>query len=254
MSAAASLARDLAHALDPALLAEADGWQPDPWQAELLRSEHGRILICASRQVGKSTTVARLAVAEAQRDPGLILLASPSQRQSGELFRKVLSDLRGIPGAPEIAEASALRVELENGARIVSLPGSEATLRGFSAPRLVIIDEAARVPDDLYTALRPMLAAGAGRLVALSSPWGRQGWFFRAWEFGGETWERYRVPATECPRISAEFLAEELRELGPLRFGAEYACEFLDTAESFFATPLVEAAFDPDLVPLWTTH
>lgn len=247
-----SAALDLSRALDPTIIARDAGWAPDAWQSDLLRSAHPRILICASRQVGKSTTVAAVAVSEALHNPGLVIIASPSQRQSGELFRKVQTTLRAAVGAPEFTLDSTTRLELANGSRIVSLPGSEATLRGYSAPVLVCIDEAARVPDDVYTALRPMLAAGAGRLVALSSPWGRQGWFFRAFEFGGDTWERYRVLATECSRITPEFLAEEMRELGPLRFAAEYQCEFTDSGESYFSTALVEAALDPELMPLWT--
>jgi hypothetical protein len=245
-----SLARDLRRALDPTELAIDAGWSPDDWQADLLRSDAPRILLNCARQTGKSTTTAHLAVAEALRNPGLILLASPSQRQSGELFRKTLAVLRATPDAPRIEQESATSLEIESGARIVSLPGSEATLRGYSAPVLVVVDEAARVSDDLYTALRPMLAAGGGRLVALSTPWGRQGWFFEAWTNGGPTWARYEVRATDCPRISPDFLAEELRELGPMRYAMEYLCEFLDTGEAVFPSALIEAALTDEVHPL----
>jgi hypothetical protein len=73
---------------------------------------------------------------------------------------------------------SALRLELENHSRIISLPGQEQTVRGYAGVSLLIVDEAARVPDDLYFAVRPMLAVSNGRLIALSTPFGKRGWFY----------------------------------------------------------------------------
>jgi hypothetical protein len=246
-----SLASDLRRSLDPTVIAEDVGFDLDDWQREILESDHKRLLICASRQCGKSTVVSLLAVREAQAGPGDILCCAPSQRQSSELFRKIRSTLVHLK--TEFSMDSATKVELPNAARIICLPGSEATVRGYSAPRMILVDEASRVPDDFYAAIRPMLAAGDGRLVVLSTPWGRRGWFFNAAEFGGETWQRYRVPASECPRISADFLEEELRELGPLRFASEYECQFVDAAESLFPTGLIEAALSHDVEPLWIT-
>ena len=62
-------------------------------------------------------------------------------------------------------------------------------------------------------AVRPMLAVSQGRLIALSTPAGKRGWFYEAW-IGGDSWHRVKVAATDCPRISQAFLDEELRELG----------------------------------------
>jgi hypothetical protein len=76
---------------------------------------------------------------------------------------------------------------MKNGSRIVSLPSKEANIRGFSGVSLIIEDEASRVGDDLYLAMRPMLAVNQGRLILMSTPWGKRGHFFEAWEHGGET-------------------------------------------------------------------
>jgi hypothetical protein len=246
-----TLAADLARALNPLAVADDVGLDLDPWQGDLLESTERRVLINTTRQGGKSTAVALAAVNQALTEPGLILAASPSQRQSGELFRKILETLRALKPAPEFTLESATRLELTNGSRIVALPGSENTVRGYSSPALVLIDEAARVPDDLYSSLRPMLAVGEGRLVALSTPWGRRGWFYTAWQHGGDAWQRFRVPAADCPRITPEFLADELREVGPLRYASEYLCEFVDTEEQFFASALIERALSADVVPIW---
>src|SRR5262245_39479029 len=163
---------------DPAALMTQAGLQPDPWQAKLLRARDSRTLLLCSRQAGKSTAAAALALAEAlSRGNTLVLLLSPTLRQSGELFRKVMALYRALKRPVPAEQESALSVELSNGSRVVSLPGSEATIRGYSGVRLLIIDEAARVPDDLYFAVRPMLATTRGRLVCLSTAFARQGWF-----------------------------------------------------------------------------
>ena len=242
-----TIATDLALALDPARLAQQAGITPDPWQAALLRSGAPRVLINASRQSGKSTTTAVLAVHTAVFDPGaLVLLLSPSLRQSQELFRKCLSVYRALDRPVPVEAESALRLELETGSRIVSLPGKEETIRGYSGVRLLLIDEAARVPGDLYIAVRPMLAVSGGRLVALSTPFGTRGWWYEAW-YSSENWERYEVPATLCPRIPPAFLEEERRNLGEWWFEQEYLCRFMDADTQAFRREDVDRAFTEEV-------
>lgn len=243
------LSRDLAFALDPALVAHEMGLDPDPWQERFLRSPSSRKLLNCSRQSGKSTVTAQLAAHTALYDPGsLTLLLSPTQRQSHELFRKALDAYRAIPTAIPITQESALRLELSNGSRIVALPGKESTVRGFSGVRLLAVDEAARVPDELYFSVRPMLAVSGGRLVALSTPFGSRGWWYDAWE-SDEPWERYKVPASECSRISPDFLAEERRSIGEWWYRQEYQCEFLDAETQPFGREDVERAFEEEVEP-----
>ncbi len=246
---ARELSMDLAYGLDPVLVAQEMGLDPDGWQKRFLRSPGKRTLLNASRQSGKSTVTGVLAAHTALYDPGaLVLLLSPTQRQSHELFRKALDAYRSIPTAIPMAQESALRLELENGSRIVSLPGKEETVRGYSGVRLLAVDEAARVPDELYYSVRPMLAVSGGRLVALSTPFGTRGWWFEAWR-SQERWERYLVPAGDCPRISAEFLEEERRTMGEWWFAQEYGCEFLDAETQPFAREEVERAFAEEVEP-----
>ncbi len=228
-------------------LAEAVGLVPDPWQRQMLESVSGRILLNCSRQAGKSTITALLAVHTALYDPGaLILLLSPSLRQSQELFRKALDTYRELDRPVPAQTESALRLELENGSRIISLPGKDHTVRGFSGVRLLAIDEAARVPDELYLAVRPMLAVSGGRLVALSTPFGARGWWYQAWR-SSEPWERYEVPASECPRISPDFLAEEQQAMGGWWFDQEYRCKFLDAETQAFRREDVDRAFEEEV-------
>jgi len=246
------ISRDLAMALDPVLLFRATGMDPDPWQAGLLRSTAKRILLLCSRQAGKSTVTACLALHEAlYRSGSLVLLLSPSLRQSSELFRKVLAFRAALPGGQASAQESALRLELANGSRIVSLPGTESTVRGFSGVSLLVVDEASRVPDPLYFSIRPMLAVSGGRMVCLSTPFGKRGFFFDAWESRDTAWERITVSAYDCPRIPASFLEEERKAMGDWWFAQEYLCEFRDTIDQVFRHEEVMAALSDDVHPLF---
>ena len=249
------VAGDLCRALDPVALAADVGMDPDAWQVDVLRSDHPRILLNVARQCGKSVTCATKAVHVAVYEPGaLVLLLSPSQRQSGELFKKVLATYKAL-GRPIASEAeSALTLTLENGSRCVSLPGSEATIRSYSAVRLLIVDEASRVEDETIAAVRPMLAVSGGQLIALSTPAGRRGWWHEAWESGGATWQRVRVTAAECPRISAAFLAEEKASMGDYFFRQEYCCEFAEADAQLISEDTLKAMWSarcaPPLFPL----
>jgi hypothetical protein len=244
---------DLRHALDPVGFAtERLAFHPDPWQATVLRAQGRQLLLNCSRQAGKSTTTAVLACHTAlYRPDSLTLLVSPSLRQSGELFRKVTGFLKLLDPPPRLVEDNRLSATLQTGSRIVSLPSGESTIRGFSAPDLVIEDEASRVDDALYRAIRPMLATSEGRLILMSTPFGKRGHFYEAWTHGGEAWERIQITATECPRISPAFLARERAELGEVWFRQEYLCSFLDTVDAVFRTEDIERAFSDDVEPLF---
>jgi len=242
------IASDLARALDPVVLAEQAGLVPDPWQAAVLRSAASRMLLNCSRQSGKSTITSILALHTAlYASDSLVLLLSPSLRQSSELFKKCIGVYRdlGRPVSPE--SETALTLTLQNGSRIVSLPGSkDGNIRGYSGVNLLVIDEAAWVAESLYMSVRPMLAVSGGRLLALSTPHGTRGWFYEAWR-GVEAWERYEVPATLCPRISPEFLAEEKRNMGEWWFAQEYGCTFSEAETQAFRREDVERAFREDI-------
>jgi hypothetical protein len=247
------LAHDLASALDPVLFAvEALGFHPDPSQTKVLRWPGKRLLLNCSRQWGKSTTTSVLALHRAVFYPNsLILLVSPSLRQSSELFRKVSGFMDRLALKPNMVEDNRLSLELENGSRIVSLPSKEATVRGFSGASLIIEDEASRVDDLLYKTMRPMLAVSGGRLVLMSTPFGRRGHFHSEWMDGGPAWERIEVKATDCPRIPQSFLEEERASLGEWWFRQEYLCEFVETLDQVFSYSLVMGALTDEVKPLF---
>jgi hypothetical protein len=242
------IATDLALALDPVRFAEAAGITPDRWQRDVLRSSASRLILTVTRQGGKSTVAAVLGLHTCLYEPGsLVLLVSPTLRQSGELFKKCMQVYRTMDRPVPAESETALTLTLTNGSRIVSLPGSEASIRGFSAPRLIIEDEASRVPDDLHLAVLPMLATSAGRFIQMSTPWGTRGHFYETWANGGPSWERYEVPATQCDRITPEFLDEMRREMGEYWFKQEFLVEFLDAQSSAFRREDIDRAFSQEI-------
>lgn len=223
--------------LSPAALAEKGGFDLDPWQEDFLQSGAKRILLNCARQTGKSTTASFKALHGALYEPRtLTLLLSPGLRQSTELFRKVRDAYLATGKPVDYISDTALQLTLSNGSRIIALPGTSGRIRGYSGARRIIIDEAAWVPDEMYRAVRPMLAVSGGDLIAMSTPWGRRGWWYDAWESsvaGSQEWERFEIPATMCPRISPEFLEEERVALGS-DFDSEYMCQFISSSATVF--------------------
>src|ERR1035437_6377895 len=199
------------------------GFDPDEKQAALLEGEHHRLILNCTRQWGKSTVSAAKAVQRAwSRAGSLTLVVSPSERQSAEFVRKAAEFVRRLGVRARGDGDNAVSLLMPNGSRIVGLPGREATARGFSAVSLLIVDEASRVEDEHYLAMKPMLATVDGDLWLMSTPWGRRGFFWEVWSHGGTDWTRVSVAATECPRIPASFLETQRREMGEMWFGQEF--------------------------------
>jgi hypothetical protein len=234
------------HLIDlPSFASQCLAFEPGPDQIPALDATTRRGLLNCCRQWGKSTTIAVRAVHQAFHHPGsLTVVASPAERQSAEFVRKAATFVRllGIP--PRGDGDNRISLAFPNGARIVGLPGREATIRGFSNVALLLIDEASRVPDDLYAALRPMVAANSSAAIwLLSTPNGRQGFFYETWIRGGPEWTRIEAPATRCPRIHSKFLEEERHLLTDQQFRQDYLCEFLAADHAYFDPEAIDDAF-----------
>ena len=226
------------------------GFHPASRQEELLRCDAKQGILNCSRQWGKSTVAAIKAVYRAHTVPkSMVVVACPTERQSAEFVLKAREFVArlGVRVKGDGHHRASLR--LPNGSRIVGLPGKEANIRGLSGVNLLIIDEASRVPDELYKALRPMLTVANGDLWLLSTPWGKQGFFHENWEYGGDAWARFKVPATECSRIPADRLEMERAQLGDAWFRQEYLCEFTATEAQMFDMDLVRTAVDDEGAP-----
>jgi hypothetical protein len=217
------------------------GIEPDEWQVEVLASDHPRKILCCGRQTGKSTVGAVLAAHKALSQPGsVVLVVAPGERQAKLLFSKALSLYRqaGYPLPAHSERRTGL--ELSNGSVVEALPAVERTMRGFSVD-LLVVDEAAAVPDEDYFGILPSLIATQGEQVLLSTPRGKRGFFHEIWH-SDEDWQRMMVRSDEVGRIRPEDL-EVFRSTMPEQFfQQEFYCEWLDTEGSLFSYDDIESA------------
>lgn len=229
------------------------GLQLDAWQKGILDGDSKRHSILGARQCGKSTAVAGLAVHRmlTRADYQVVVIAA-SNRQSTLLVDKCKWILRKLGFQKLRSDGSTPHsVRLPNGSTIVALPCTPRTIRGFTA-NLLILDEAAYVPDVVYAASRPMLAATNGDLVLMSTADEPQGFF---WEImtreRGANWTRTTILAGEVSRFSKAFLEEERCELGEDKYRREYECEFGDGENGVFLRKVAERALKDDVPPLF---
>lgn len=245
------LVGNLIRAFDPVAFARDMDFHPYDWQTEFLRSSDLKVIFNCCRQSGKSTiTSIKTLHTSLFNEESLILLLSPSQRQSGELFKKIITFYHKLKNVPRLIEDSATKCTFENGSRIISLPGKEGTIRGYSSADLVVVDEASRVDDDLIGSVTPMLGPKQGKLILLSTPWGKRGYFYKVWEHR-YNWKKYKLTADKCSHLTKEFLDDEREEHGDFMFKQEYLCEFVDTEDQFFNSELIEKALSNEVQPIY---
>jgi hypothetical protein len=200
---------------DPLTFAKLElNWMPQEWQADVLRSKSRQTILNCFRQSGKSTVAAILALHQALYFPdSLILLVSPSQRQSSEVFCKVLRFKDSLAFEVKLLEDNKQSIMLENGSRIMSLPDSPERIRGFSDPSPVIIDVASMVSDATINALRPMRMRSQKRLLLLSTPFGKQGYFFRVWHRNDPDWKYVKITVDDVDYVDKDWLESEKMKL-----------------------------------------
>lgn len=233
---------------DPVLFAKILlGFNPFPYQEKLLRDPAKRIVSAWGRQTGKTTTNAIKAIHFAYCNPKtLVLIVSPSLRQSMIMFDRILDLIYSNPWLPKsIVRKTRTLIHLDNGGRIVALPCSANLLRGYTA-NLIIADEAAFMPEEVITQVMfPMLSTTQGTAIFLSTPWGRDHFFYRA--FMNPNYSVHHVKSSECPLITADFLEEQKRNLTAEAYRMEYEAEFTEAAASFFPQDLIRSCVDPEL-------
>jgi len=237
-------------ASDPSRLMRAAGFEPDPWQSEFLASNDQFNLMLCARQVGKSLTVSMLALYTLLTQPGkLTIIVAQRQDQAAELLRKTVTAFYKVGSPLPVLRSGQTHFELQNGARILALPGEEKAMHGPTA-NLLIIDEAARVPDAVFNAASPQLSASKGRLVALSTAFSKSGWFYREWSEGAG-YKRWSITARQCPRHTAEFLESERLRMGDRFFEMTYLNVFGDDIMAVFSTDDIRRAVNADVCGLF---
>jgi hypothetical protein len=218
-------ATDLRGALDPAATFEhAIGLVPLDWQRAYLRETRPAVVL-KGRQTGASTAAAALAIHATvyQRDVNAVVV-SPSLKQSTEIATRARTGLRNL--GVRLVQDSTSMIRLANGSRILSLPGTARSVRGWTA-KLLILDEAAFISPETFVAARALVATG-GRLVVQSTPAAESG---------------VTVRSDEVPTIDPAFLDAERRSMSPDEFDREYACAFGKAGASLFSLDRIAALF-----------
>jgi len=222
-------------------------YYPDVWQKSALVKQPKGIntIIVSSRQAGKSTVISVKAGNKACYTPGaLVLVLAPVERQARELYLKIKQCIKATPGAPAIVRENAREIELANGSRIVCLPGKAEFIAGYSAPDLVIIDEACYAKDNLYNTVSPMMAVSSGELVLISTPFISSGFFYEIWmDKADKSWNRIEITANNVARITQEFLDKERRRIGEWWFNSQYMCRFQQPEDSLFTEEMINNIF-----------
>jgi len=236
--------REAAYQLDPVLwVSDLLGVEPTPWQAEYLRAPRGAsILALTARQVGKTTTAA-WAIAHFMRftPGGLCVIACPAQRQSAEAVRRVRENL--IKVGAELKVDNVYGLELKNGSRVLALPGSDDSIRGLTVDGWIVADEAARLDNDLISALRPMRARRPqARFAMLSTAWSRTDPFWTAWSDDNPSWLRLKATADVPGLFAPAYLEQERGALGEHNFNREYLGIPIGATASPFGWELYERA------------
>ena len=217
----------------------------DDWQLRVLKTD-GNITIRAGRQVGKSEAISAKATKFALENKGTTtLIIAASQRQSSLLFEKVRANFDGMEDKDIYEEPPTLtRIKLSNGSRIYSLPAGRTGyfIRGFTID-LLIADEAAYIPEEVWKAVIPMIAVsrkmrGMGFIILLSTPFGKGGYFYDS--FHDDDFRQFHVSSEDCRRIPMEFLRKERERLTKAEYMQEYLGEFTDEWNQFFPTQLIK--------------
>ena len=253
------------------------GWNVFDWQKAVLRDRSTRICINGARQAGKSTIISSKACHMAKYKKGsLTVILAPTQKQSQEDMEKINSFLLRDPQYPERLKNNSEELKLENGSRILVLTASDDAARGFSNPDLIIFDEASRVADSVYEAVRPMITNNRkAQIVEISTPNGKKGFFYS--HFHSPTWTKYEV---RCPwdyvRTTSMPTLEETRYrpkdpsvnfffsprhfdrveqmevitggkdghgMSERKYRQEYCCEFVEAEAQVFANELIDSLY-----------
>ncbi len=213
----------------------------DDWQIDILDTE-GHICLRSGRQVGKSTVISIKAGDYAMSNNNKVIMVIASvERQAQLLFEKVLAYIyqtskQSIKTGKD--RPTKHKLMLKNGSIIHCLPTGESGygIRGYTID-LLIADEAAFIPEAVWSAVTPMMATTKGNIILLSTPYGRQGYFARC--FSDDAYTKFHISSEECDRIDKDFLKHEKQTMTKLQYSQEYLGEFVDELMQFFPDKLI---------------
>jgi hypothetical protein len=228
------------------------GFIPDPHQKRLLEATHNRIIVNGARQSGKSATIAARTVRTLTTAPPLAprvaLIVAHSMSQAEETILKMDRFFAALALPTHGEPGKTLSRVLPDGSRVIGLAADDDKVRSYTA-HLVVLDEAARVDDEVWHAIEPTLATTNGDLIIASTPEGKRGLFWETWTNGGPEWLKLHNTVHQCPRISREFI-ETQRRKGDAYFKKEYEGQFVESGLYLLGRDQVERLITDKEEPL----
>ena len=213
----------------------------DPWQKSVLETS-GNICLRSGRQVGKSTVIGRKAAEYALNNPGkLIMIISRTERQAGLLFSKILVNIHQIDKRQLMRgkeRPTKHLIHLKNKSKIYSLPAGDTGygIMGFTID-LLIADEAAFIPEEVWNSIIPALAITRGEIWLLSTPFVKQGYYFQC--FSDPSFTAFHTSSEDCPRKDQAFLDRQKEILTKAQYAQMYLGQFVDEIRQFFPDLLI---------------
>ena len=222
----------------------------DKIQKSVLDHDAHRLILCCSRQWGKTTIIAIKALHTAIFQPGSeIVIISKSLKQAGLLLNTVCESaaVLGFPRKRVLGYEQSLH--LPNGSKIFGVANSEKSSRGYTA-NIVIVDEAALVEDQVIGSASPTLSRTNGKLWLLSTPYGQTGLFYNVWHDKALTdWFKVKATIEDSPYATPEFIAEQKR-LFPFNFRQDFYCEFTPAKGCLLSRERIEKMIDPTITQI----
>ena len=219
------------------------------------------VCVKSSRQKGKSFLIANLLLyfsinyAKTKN-----FCVSPTLKQAKAIYKTIMDAIEGT-GVVKNSNATELSIRLINGSTIEFKSAEQReALRGYTADFLCI-DECCYIPDDIFYLILPWVDAKKAPIVMTSTPFVKDGFFWRYYNFGLER-EKNTVTVDWCDerfkedieRILPPSKLEEYRSILPAKqFRSEYLGEWLDDDGTVF-TGFRECVYEATLKPtdkLW---
>ena len=228
---------------------ELTGQELWPWQAEVARSPARYRCLLAGRRAGKSRLLALLATWTAFRKPNAsVVLISAGETASLRVLGDVASLCRSPLLAGSITDELKATVRLSNGSTITSFPASMRQIRGVSAD-LLVVDEAAFVPRDIWTSALPTIAdrvRAGGKVILASTPWPVSDSWFREFHERGVNGDpvvaSWHLPSSVNPNIGAEELADMQAAMNAEEYAREILAAWTSEQGAYFSAEEISAA------------
>lgn len=255
---------------------EAMNFFPHWYQDELINDMSIFIAACWSRQIGKSEAIAHKAIHEAfTNEFADVIIIAPVKRQARELFTKIT---KAITQSPIIFNSVVGRmtqesITFDNGSRIINLAAGDegVQLRGYSIA-LLIIEEAAFIPEAVFVAVEQGLSSTGGREIMISTPYGKNNEFYKVFHPEGmkgydhSKMGRQQVGEFSCyrydytvgldvqkpngrPQLSQIHVDRQKRKLTDFQWRAEYLAEFIEDIDQYFPQGIIEALYNSKFFP-----